>query len=198
MSAANPRLITLAKWSAVPVGLIVSAALVWQASYSAFSATTTNPTNNWATGTVALTDDDLGVAMFNATGLKPGSTGSKCITVTYNGSLAAAVDLYGTGKTATNALDTYITLTVEQGAGGNFAGCTGFVLDTGATNTFTGTLATFASTHSNFATGFGTFAPTGSGQAKTYRITYTVSAAAPNSTMGSTASIGLTWEAQNS
>ena len=39
------------------VQLTVEAAVA-QSSYSAYSATTVNPTSNWATGTVALTDDD--------------------------------------------------------------------------------------------------------------------------------------------
>jgi hypothetical protein len=176
--------------------VIVSAALVWQASYSAFSATTTNPTNNWATGTVVLTDDDSSTAMFNATVLKPGSTGVKCINVTYSGTLAANVKLYGTGKTATNSLDTYLNLTVEQGTGGNFASCAGFVVDAGAPNTYTGTLAGFATAYTNFGTGFGTFSPAGAA-AKVYRITYTVNAATPDTSQGSTASMGLTWESQN-
>jgi len=197
MSAASSRFVTFAKWSAVPVGLVVSAALVWQASYSAFSATTTNPTNNWSTGSVVLSDDDTNQAMFNASALAPGSTASKCIVVTYSGSLTSSVKLYGTGKTATNSLDTYLDLVVEQGTGGTFANCTGFVVTAGAANTFTGTLASFATAYSNFGNGFGTYAPTGA-STKVYKITYTVNAAIPNSAQGSTASMGLTWEAQNS
>jgi hypothetical protein len=196
MSASNSRFGTIAKWSAVPVGLIVSAALVWQASYSAFSATTTNPTNNWATGTVVLTDDDSNTAMFNATVLKPGSTGVKCILVSYSGTLAANVKLYGTGKTATNSLDTYLDLTVEQGTGATSASCAGFVQDAGAPNIYTGTLAGFAAAYTNFGTGFGTFSPAGAGT-RAYRVTYTVDAATPGSAAGSTASMGLTWESQN-
>src|SRR3712207_7319239 len=47
----------------------------------------------------SLSDDDSGSAMFTATGLKPGSTGTKCIQVTYGGSLAAAVKLYVSSST---------------------------------------------------------------------------------------------------
>jgi len=200
MSMSQPRLAAFAKWSAVPAGLLVSAALVWQASYAAFSATTSSPTNNWSTGTVVLADDDSNTAMFTATALKPGSTASKCIAVTSSGSLASTVKLYGTGKTATNSLDTHLDLVVEQGTGGTFAGgCTGFTVDAGAANTFTGTLAAFATAYTNFSNGFGTFAPTGaSSQTKVYKVTYTLNASAPNSVQGSTASMGLTWEAQNS
>ncbi|PZS34104.1 MAG: hypothetical protein DLM59_05305 [Pseudonocardiales bacterium] len=198
MSVSNSRLGTVAKWSAIPVGLILSAALVWQASYSAFSATTSNPTNNWATGTVALSDDDSNTAMFNATTLKPGSTGTKCIAVTSTGTLAAAVKLYGTGVATTNALSSYVNLTVQQGTGGSFASCVGFVQDAGAPNLFTGTLAAFATAYTNFGNGFGTWTPAGGTVSKTYQIVYTIDAATPNSAQGSTASIGLTWESQNS
>jgi len=200
MSESRSRLAAVAKWSAVPVGLIVSAALVWQASYAAFSATTSTPTNNWSTGTVALSDDDSNSAMFTASALAPGSTASKCIVVTSSGTLASTVQLYGTGKTATNSLDTYLDLVVVQGTGGSFAGgCTGFTPDAGAANTFTGTLAAFATAYTNFSTGFGTFAPTGaSTQTKVYKITYTLNASTPSSAQGSTAAIGLTWESQNS
>ena len=197
MSAYKPRLRAAAKWSAVPVGLVIGAALVWQASFSAFSATTTNPTNNWATGTVVLADDDSNTAMFTATGLTPGSTGSKCIVVTSSGTLAATVKLYGTGKTATNSLDTYVDLTVQQGTGGSFASCTGFVQDAGAANLFTGTLAAFATAYTNFGNGFGTFAPAAGTVTKVYKIVYTINAATPNSAQSSNASMGLTWESQN-
>lgn len=198
MSAASSRLGAFVKWSAVPVGLLAVAALVWQASYSAFSATTTNPTNNWTTGSVVLADDDSNTAMFNATLLKPGSTGEKCIAVTYSGSLAATVKLYGTSPATTNAFNTYVDLLVTQGTGATFAGgCASFVADAGPV-AFTGTLAAFGTTYTNFSNGFGTYAPAGGTSTKAYKISYTVNSATPNSAQGSTASIGLTWEAQNS
>jgi hypothetical protein len=186
----------LVVWSAVPAALIGSAALVWQASYSAFSATTQNPTNNWATGSVALTDDDSNTAMFNATSLKPGSTGSKCIAVTSNGSLPAAVKLYGTSYAQTKSLGTYITLTVDEGSGGGFAaGCSGF---TSSTQIFNGTLDAFGTTKTAYASGVGSWTPTGTaGESKVYKFTYTVSASTPDTSQGGTAAIGFTWESQN-
>ena len=50
------------KAAAVPAALMASALVVWQGSYAAFSATTSNAGNNWATGGVSLTDDDAGSA----------------------------------------------------------------------------------------------------------------------------------------
>lgn len=175
---------------------LISSGLVWQSSYSAYSGDTSNPAENWATGTVALTDDDSGSALFTATNLKPGSTGTRCIVVTSNGSLPSAVKLYGTGYNATNGLGSSISLTITQGTGGSFGSCTGFTaLGTGA-GLYSGTLAGFSA--ANFATGLGTWTPTGTaGETRTFQLSYTVDTNAPNSTQGGSASLGFTWEAQN-
>ena len=116
--------------AAAPVALLASGAMVWGASYSAFSATTVNPTSNWSAGTVALADDDSNTAMFTASGLKPGSTGTKCIAVTSTGTLPAAVKLYGTSYSTTNNLAGNVTLTVEEGTGATSSSCAGFVSGT--------------------------------------------------------------------
>jgi len=197
----HSRILSATKWGVIPVSIMVSGLLVWQASYAAFSSTTTNPTSNWTAGTVALTDDDSATALFTAASLKPGSTGTKCIVVTSSGNLASAVKLYGTTYSTTGALGTYVNLVIDEGTGGTFAtsgptSCTGF---SSPVNQFTGTLAAFASGNTNYASGVGAFAPTGSGsESKTYRIAYTIDAATPNSAQGGTAAMGFTWEAQNS
>jgi hypothetical protein len=188
---------------AVPVGLVASGALVWQASFAAFSATTTNPNNTFSAGTVTLTDDHQpSTVLFNATALKPASTGTACIKVTYNGSLAAAVKLYvkpGDLTTTGSAIAPYLTLAVDEGTGNN-ANCSDFVAGandynpTGAGDT-TKTLADFASTKTNFATGVSAFAPSGSGQTKTYRVTYWVQD--NNSAQGANSTATFTWEADN-
>ena len=185
--------------AAILAGLVVSAGVVWQASYSAFSATAANPTSNWASGTVALTDDDTNTAMFTASNLKPGATGTKCIAVTSAGSLPSTVKLYGTGAATTNALSSSINLTVTQGTGGGYGSCTGFTPLATGSSLFSGTLAGFASASTAFANGLGTWAPTGSGsETRTYQLTYTLDSAAPNTAQGGTAALGFTWEAQNS
>ena len=187
---------TLVKVGVVPVSLIISGALVWQSSYAAFSSTTVNPTNNWTAGSVALSDDDSTTAMFTASSLKPGSTGSKCIVVTSAGTLASTVKLYATTYSTTNALSSYIDLVVEEGSGGSFSSCTGF--SSGATD-FTGTLAAFAAAKTDFASGVSSWAPSGSGsETKTFKITYTINASTPNSVQAGTAAAGLTWESQTS
>jgi hypothetical protein len=194
-SAGGPtrRAARLGLLASTAAALTVSTGLVWQASYSAYSATTTNGTDSWATGSVALTDDDTGTAMFAATNLKPTSTGQKCITVTSNGTLPAAVKLYGSTAATTNALSSYIDLTVTMGTGGSFGSCTGY---TSAGTVYSGTLAGF--TGNSYATGYGSWAPTGTpGEAKTYQFTYTVQSGAPTTTQGGTASVSFVWESQN-
>lgn len=186
------------RWAVLPAALIVSGLVIGQASYAAFTSTTSNATNSWASGTVALSDDDAGTAMFTATNLKPGSTGTRCIVVTSTGTLASAVKLYGATPATTNALSTYLDVTVVQGTGGTFGSCTGFAALATGSSVYTGTLANFGTSATSFATGLGTWAPTGSAsESRTFQITYTLNAAAPNSSQGGTASIGFTWEAQN-
>ena len=198
MSRPTTRTLTIARYAALPAALLASAAVVSTASYSAYTASTTNPTSNWATGTVALSDDDTNTALFSATNLKPGSTGTKCVVVTSTGSLASSVKLYGTSPATTKALASHINLTVTQGNGGSFGSCTGFTpLGTGS-SVYTGTLDNLGTTATNYATGVGTWTPTGTAtETRTYQVAYTVSANAPDTTQGGTASLGLTWETQN-
>lgn len=187
----------------VPVALLASAGLVLHASAGAFSATTSNPVDTWATGQVVLTDDDggnsptTGTAMFTATNLKPGSTGQKCITVQSTSTLPANMRLYTQASSTTNGLATHIDLTIEEGTGGStssFATCTGF---TAASTFYTGTLANLTASQTSFATGIGSTALTGTPtEARRYRFTYTVNAATPNTAQSGTAQTTIVWEAQ--
>lgn len=184
---------------AIVLGIAGSGALVWHASYSAFSSQSTTPASNWSAGTVALTNDSNNTALFSATNLKPGSTGTKCIAVTSTGTLPSAVKLYPTNMTTTNSLASSIDLTVTQGTGGGFGSCTGFTPLTSGSSVYSGTLASFAAASSNYATGVGTWTPTGSGsETRVFQITYTLDPATPNTAQGGTASAGFTWEDQNS
>ena len=79
MAQISARTAKWAKWAAVPAALLVSGLAVSQASYSAFSDSTTNPASTWAAGTVKLTNDSPATALFTASNLKPGDTGTKCL-----------------------------------------------------------------------------------------------------------------------
>jgi hypothetical protein len=94
--------------------------------FGAFSATTQNAGNEISTGTVNLTDNDLGSAMFQVNNAEPGHTWTKCIKVTYTGSLDADVKNYL--RSTPGPLSPYMSLKLERGTqpAGAFPECTGF------------------------------------------------------------------------
>ncbi len=175
----------------ITVSVLLSGALVWHASNAAFSGTTTNPANTWAAGTVSVSDDDNGATSFTATNLKPGATGTRCITVTYTGSLTAALVLYGT---TSGALAPHLRWTVLEGHGGGFGSCTGF---TPTSMPYGAMLDTFGATTTTFASGVGMFAPLRTGDQRTYQFRYEIDPAVPNSAQLTTASATFSWEARD-
>jgi predicted ribosomally synthesized peptide with SipW-like signal peptide len=188
--------------SAVVLGLI--GVLVGAGTLSAFTATTSNSGNSFAAGTVTLTDNDAGSAIFSLSGMKPGDTDSGCIQVTYGGSLAATVRLYGT--TAGTGLDPYLDLVVTRGtvSSGSFDSCTNFTADStnyigaGAGVMYSGTLAGFADSYAA-----GHVDPTAgspeswtNGEVHAYRFQITLQD--DNAAQNLTATQTFTWEARNS
>jgi hypothetical protein len=185
----------------LPVGILASAAMVWQSSYAAFSGTTTNGGNSMTAGTVKLTDAANGTALLTATGLKPGSTGSACIKLTYGGNLAAATKLYVAAgdltTTTPSNLAPYLTLKVDEGTGTDPA-CSDFVAtanDYNPTNSTALTLDGFATSATSFANGVGAWLPAANGATKNYRFIWTVQD--DNAAQGLNATVTFTWEAQN-
>jgi hypothetical protein len=181
----------------VPLALIASSAVVYQASNAAFTAQTTNGSNTWSSGSVTITDDDSNVAITAGLGsLKPGDTGTKCVNVTYGGSLAAAVRLYASAYGGTG-LGQYLDFAVDEGTGatgGNTLDCTGFVLGTALYPA--GTLNGFATTKNSYANGVSSWAPAGGSNAvKSYRFTWTLQD--NNAAQGLTATATFAWEARN-
>lgn len=200
MAQISARTATLAKWAVVPVALLVSGVAVSQASYSAFSSTTENSANNWTAGSVKL-DSDASTATFTAENLKPGDNGAKCITVSSTGSLASSVKLYATKAITEKALSSWIDVTITEGNGVG-ADCGTFSPLTPKTDLYTGTLEAFAG-KTDFKTGLATtWAPAAATPkapiTRTFKIAYSLKSEAPNTTQGGTASVGFTWEAQNS
>ncbi|TQS42536.1 hypothetical protein FL583_23925 [Cryptosporangium phraense] len=175
---------------AVVAGLLGSGALVWTSTEAAFTAVVTNPGNSWTSGSVALTDDDTGSAMFTALNLSPGDTGTKCIKVTYGASQTASVKMRGTQS---GSLAQYVNLQIEEGNGGSFNSCLGF----SGNLIYNGTVQGFGTSATDFASGVGSWTPTGAAQTRTYRITYTLSPSTPNTQQSSTASADFIWEAHS-
>jgi hypothetical protein len=97
--------------------------------FGLFSATSQNSGNEISSGTVALSDNDAGSAQFNITGARPGESWTRCIKVTYTGSLPSNVHLYMTG--GSGPLTQFLHLTLSQGTqpAATFPSCTGFTAD---------------------------------------------------------------------
>ncbi len=174
--------------SALVVGVLGS--LVALGVFGLFSATTQNSGNEISAGTIAISDNDAGSAMFNITNAKPGDSWTRCIKVLYTGSLPSDVRLYEVG--GGGPLSPYLKLKLEQGAQAEptFPSCTGFTPD--ATNG-TGTLYEgpgFGSIGSTYDTG-APVVPFGQtvwnpGQSLAYRATLTLNAEAPEQAQGNT------------
>ena len=184
----NTRAIVLA----VLLGLLASGGLVWQGTSAVFTATTSNAANSWTLGTVTLADDDSAAALFTASGLVPGSTGSNCITVTYSGNVATTVKLYASASTDASSVAQYLDVTVQQGSGGGFGSCGAFVP---SSTVYTGTLSNFTSASTAYGNGVGTWAPS-SPSSTVYKISYTLNAATPTNQQGAATTATFQWEAQ--
>jgi hypothetical protein len=156
--------------------------------------------NSFQAGTVSISDDDPGSAMFSLTGMKPSDSAvSRCILVTYDGSIPATVRLYGT---VSGTLATYLNLTVERGTGAAFGSCGSFAADStdylgsGPGVVYSGTLAGYPST---YASGI-VDPPSGGAEtwttSETHAYRFTVSVQNDPSARSTTASATFTWEAR--
>jgi len=179
--------------------VMVGGVLVWEPPAWAFTASQESANYSLASDSVSLHDDDSGTAMFNATNLKPGSSGARCIVVSAPGSLSSSVRLYARDYRTTNGLGESLNLVIDEGTGGHIensdpGSCEGFMLDG---RSFRGTLAEFGANKTSFATGVSAWAPTGSSMvSKTYRFSFTLDPATPNEVQAGRATVGLTWEQQ--
>jgi predicted ribosomally synthesized peptide with SipW-like signal peptide len=109
----------------------LAAATAGGVTWAAFTATSTNSGNQIQSGTVKLDDNDNGSAVLALSAAEPGASDSGCIEVTFNGSLASGVKLYGT--TSGTGLDQYLELKVTRGTysptNPGFDSCTNFQPD---------------------------------------------------------------------
>ncbi|POH68403.1 hypothetical protein C3B59_06140 [Cryobacterium zongtaii] len=155
---------------------------------------------------MALTDDDNGTAGFQVTNVTPGQTGQKCIVVTASSALPGVVKAYVQNLSpSAQGLEDHITLKIEQGTGGSFANCAGFVVDPAVVVQPAASLSTLATVNRDYGTGGSAWTTTGNtaGESKTYRGTWTFDAAGLtqlqiDALQGASTSIDLVWELQNS
>lgn len=173
-------------------------------TWSAFTATTANAGNSFTSGSVILTDDDLGVAMLSLTNAKPGDTDTSCINVTYAGTLPATVRLYGT--TGGTGLDPYLNVTVTRGtiALPAFDTCAAFVADltnytgAGAGVIYSGTLTSFPDTYNAGLVDPTSGTPESWTNPESHAYKFTITVADDDLAQAKTATQTFTWDARNS
>jgi hypothetical protein len=187
-----PRWMAAVAVFAVLTGMLSSGYLVWFASEAAFRGTTTNPTNTWTAAQISMTDDDGGATLFSATALRPGSTGQKCIKVTYDGTITSGeVRIYSAAPSGT--LAPHINLTVEVGTVGTFATCGAFAP---ASTPINNVPLSTVGTKTGYITGYPTSWSPPAGDFRVFRFTYTVSTSIPDSMQGAACALPFTWETQ--
>jgi len=185
--------------SAFALTFILIALLVVTSSRAAFVAQNDNSTNQVSSAALALSDNDLTTAMFDAVpNMVPGTTYERCIDVTYTGTVdPTAVKLYASG-TPSGTLAPYLDLVIQVGVDSTpvFGDCTGFV--SSGTLYTGGTLDAFATAKNSYATGVTGWDPTGtpSPDTRTFRFVLTVQ----DNTLaaGKTTTFGFSWETQSS
>ena len=154
-----------------PVALVATGALIFSSSYAAFTGQTRNSGNEWATGSVKLTDDDNGSSRFQVANMLPGDTQTKCITVTADATVPSTVKGYAVNPvTSTAGLENKILVTIDSGTGGSFADCAGFT-PVGPAHVTNAPLSAIAQV-STFETGFGGWVVPAGVSSKTYRMTW--------------------------
>jgi hypothetical protein len=202
MTRTTPRARRIAVLAAGPLAVLLAGSFVWQASDAAFTSSTRNSGNAWSAGQVTLTDDDLGAASFTVEHLTPGQTGTKCIVVTSNSDVAGEVRSYTQNLvTSRTGLESHIFVQLEQGTGGSFNDCTGFVPLPGALPAQS--LTVLNAVNRDYATGGAHWTTSGTpGETHAYRGTWTFDTTGMtqqqiDALQGSRVSVDLIWELQS-
>jgi hypothetical protein len=180
------------------LGVVVSGALVWQASYAAFTGQTSTD-NHVGAGTVVISNERAGQSLLTVPALAPGQSAAECVLVTYAGTATAAVRLYAGTYTDAGNLGSALTIAVDSadtGAYGNncatFAGNVTTILPAEPVDTF--------AARTGFSAGVpvaSPWQPTAGARTRAYRITVTLPGSATNALQGTSLDIALVWEAQS-
>jgi hypothetical protein len=208
MSKQSDRRRRVVRATAPAAGLLAAGLLVWQGSYAAFSATTTDNSNAWSTGSLVLTNNGgtatyqaATTATFGGTSLKPGSTGTTCLTVKSAGNSAGSLAMYeNTLVDSTPSLGAQIQLTVTAATVTSdvLANCTGFPTSGTTTIATSVPLTTFPTTY----VGATTQIPVAAGASilTAYKVAWTFATTGTtpgdSALMGKTVTAGFTWELQ--
>ncbi|MCB0879235.1 MAG: hypothetical protein KDC46_09685 [Thermoleophilia bacterium] len=158
-------------------------------SWAAWTAQTSNPTNQVTAGTLSMSNDKAATSVFTATNVVPGATGSGNVVIGNTGSVPLSVTLTQDQLTATG-IETSLGLKVYDQTR-NW--CYWPTNSSGACATYgawdaSGTLAGLAIPATDGS------AKWPAGQTHTFTISWQLSASSPNSDQGKTGSFRLVWD----
>lgn len=203
--------------AAIPVGVVASSLVVWQASYAAFSSVTTNGANTISTGTVTLSNSSAASHTL-VSNLVPSSTvGTYCVLVEYTGDVGTTVKFYSKNNNPTMSAEetelanaVLVSLQMDGADTNDLAAPTGDTcrdrtpMTALATLPLTGGGSAKTATQLFSATDWDSghnvsWTPSSSGQKRMFRFTYNLPTSVnDNDLQGQTLNFDLIWEAQNS
>ena len=156
-----------------------------------FTATSANPSNTFASGTLSIDNSKVNAAIFTPTNMRPGGPiQSGTVDIQNTGSLAGTFSLSRTNLTDSDSLHPLsgkINLVVHDCGLWTDSNTTAPDCDTGGTDKYTGTLAAM-----NTAVDLGSYA---AGAKHRYQFSATLDSSADNDYQGDNSSARFQWDA---
>jgi spore coat-associated protein N len=186
--AANPRLAL----GALLTLLLAAAAVV--GSGADFTASSANPANTFAAGTLSILNSKEGTAVLSASNLRPGNSSSGTVDIENTGSLSGAFTLSRTAPVdsdGANPLSSKLNLTIVDC--GTFVGATPPTCGDGddVSKYSAGTIAQMGTT-GHLVTALGTYA---ANEQHRYQFTVQLDSSAGNAYQGDNSSVEFDWNA---
>jgi hypothetical protein len=183
--------------AAVAGGAAVAAVMATGTAQANYNSVKSTGSNSWQSGYVTFGANSPAGSLFTINSAVAGSFGTKCVKLSYTGSLPAQVRVYVSSVTG-GGFETYLGVQVRSGTG-NSSTCSDFAATTteynatGLTDT-SKTLAALQTASHDYATGAGTWNAT-TGATRTYQVSWL--ALPDNAATSRTVTFALTWEAQS-
>lgn len=165
---------------------LVAAVAVAVGSSASFTATSANPSNTFAAGTLSILNSKEGLAVLTASNMKPGDSATGTVDVENTGSLSGAFTLSRSSivdSDGANPLSAKLNLVVKDC--GDFSSGTPSC-DAGDPTRYSGTIAAMGSS------ALGTFAAS---EKHRYEFTVTFDSSANNAYQGDSSSVQFDWNA---
>lgn len=165
---------------------LIAAVAVAVGSSASFTATSANPSNTFAAGTLSILNSKEGLAVLTASGMKPGDSATGTVDVQNTGSLSGAFSLSRSNivdSDGANPLSAKLNLVVKDC--GDFSSGTP-TCDAGDPQRYSGTISAMGTS------ALGTFV---AAEKHRYEFAVTFDASANNAYQGDSSSVQFDWNA---